>query len=120
MTRKVIVSKNKFFILKLWEFACLFTAMAYVNLVFPSLKLNSNETLQLDTREFNAAFSLWIPSVSVVQLLVQMSKLNGPGKTHRKYLYMRTENFARPFITNKLFERIQILNEWKFRLLFQL
>ena len=34
MTRKVIVSKNKFFILKLWEFACLFTAMAYVNLVF--------------------------------------------------------------------------------------
>ena len=85
--------------------------MAYVNLVFPSLKLNSNETLQLDTREFNAAFSLGIPSVSVVQLLVQMSKLNGPGKTDRKYLYRRTENFARPFITNKLFERIQMLNE---------
>ena len=55
--RKVIVSKFKFFILKLWEFARLFAAMACVNLVFPSQKLNSNGTLQRDTRGFNAAFS---------------------------------------------------------------
>ena len=32
--RKVIVSKFKFFNLKLWEFARLFAAMACVNLVF--------------------------------------------------------------------------------------
>ena len=31
-----------FFILKLWEFACLFAAMACVNLVFPPQKLNLN------------------------------------------------------------------------------
>ena len=47
--------------------------MACVNLVFPFQKLNSNDTLQRDTRRFHA--------VSVVQFTVQMSKLNGPGKT---------------------------------------
>ena len=55
--RKVIVSKFKFFNLKLWEFARLFAAMAFVNLVFRLQKLNSNGTLQRDTRGFNAAFS---------------------------------------------------------------
>ena len=55
MARKVIVSKFKFFILKLREFARLFAAMGCVNLVFPPQKLNSNDTLQQDTR-FNAAF----------------------------------------------------------------
>ena len=54
--RKAIVSKFKFFILKLLKFARLFTAMACVNLVFPPQKLNSNDTLQRDTTEFNAAF----------------------------------------------------------------
>ena len=29
----------------------------------------------------------------------------------RAYICCRTENFARPFTTKKLFERIQILNE---------
>ena len=82
--RKVIVSKFKFFILKLWEFARLFAAMACVNLVFPPQKLNSNDTLQRDTRGFNAAFSHWIPSVSVVQFMVQMSKLNG----HRERIFV--------------------------------
>ena len=61
MARKVTVSKFKYFILKLWEFARLFTAMACVNLVFSTQKLNSNGTLQLDTRGFNASFSCWIP-----------------------------------------------------------
>ena len=76
-----------------------------------SIKLNSNKTLQLDTRGFNAAFSRWITSVSVVQVTVQMSKLKGLGETHRERISYRSENFARPFTTNKLFERIQILNE---------
>ena len=58
--RKVIVSKFKFFILKLWEFARLFAAMACVNLVFPPQKLNSNDTLERDTRRFNAAFFHWL------------------------------------------------------------
>ena len=49
------MSKFKFFILKLREFASLFAAMGCVNLVFPPQKLNSNGTLQQDTR-FNAAF----------------------------------------------------------------
>ena len=55
--RKAIVSKFKFFNLKLREFARLFAAMAFVNLVFRLQKLNSNGTLQRDTRGFNAAFS---------------------------------------------------------------
>ena len=88
MARKVIVSKFKFFVLKLWEFARLFAAMACVNLVFPSQKLNSNGTLQRDTREFNAAFSQKIPSISVVQFKVQMSKLNGIGKTHQERIFV--------------------------------
>ena len=88
MVRKVIVSKFKFFILKLWEFARLFAAMACVNLVFPSQKLNSNGTLQRDTRECNAAFSQKIPSISVLQFKVQMSKLNGIGKTHQKRIFV--------------------------------
>ena len=46
-----------------------------------STKLNFNDTLQGDTMGFNEAFSHWISSVSVVQFTVQMSKLNGPGKT---------------------------------------
>ena len=69
-------------------------------------KLNLNEILQIDTRGFNAAFSHWIPSVSVVQFTVQMSKLNGLGKTHLKHLCSRTENFAHPITTNKLFESV--------------
>ena len=36
----------------------------------------------------NAAFSHWIPSVSVVQFTVQMSKLNGLGKTHRERIFV--------------------------------
>ena len=44
--------------------------------------------LQRDTRGFNAAFSHGIPSVSVVQFTVQMSKLNGLGKTHRKRIFV--------------------------------
>ena len=65
-------------------------------------------------------FLFWITPVSVVQFIIQMFKLNGLGKTHRERLCSRTENFARPFTTDKLFERIQILNEWKFHRLIQL
>ena len=62
--------------------------MACVNLVFPSQKLNSNGTLQRDTRGFNAFFSQKIPSVSVVQFTVQMFKQNGLGKTHRERIFV--------------------------------
>ena len=51
-------------------------------------KINSNGTLQRDTREFNAAFTQKIPSISVVQFTVQMSKLNGIGKTHRERIFV--------------------------------
>ena len=57
--------------------------MACVNLVFLPQKVNSNGTLQRDTRGFNAALSHGIPSVSVVQFTMQMSKLKGLGKTYR-------------------------------------
>ena len=63
-------------------------AVACVNLVFPSQKLNSNGIIQRDTRGFNAAFSQNIPSVSVVQLTVQMFKLNGLGKTHQERIFV--------------------------------
>ena len=51
-------------------------------------KINSNGTLQRDTREFNAAFTQKIPSISVVQFTVQMSKLNGIRKTHRDRIFV--------------------------------
>ena len=121
MARKVIVSKFKFFIMKLWEFARLFTATARVNLIFPSQKLNSNEALQLETQgDLMRLFLFWITPVSVVQFIIQMFKLNGLGKTHRERICSRTENLARPFTTDKLFERIQIFNEWRFHRLIQL
>ena len=88
MVRKVIVSKFKFFILKLWEFARLFAAMGCVNLVFPPQKLNSNDTLQQDTIRFNAAFFHRIPPVSIVQFTVQMSILNRLGKTHQERIFV--------------------------------
>ena len=56
MARKVIVSKFKIFLEVVR--VCTFV---YCNGMFEaglrSTKLNSNETLQLDTRELNAAFS---------------------------------------------------------------
>ena len=66
----------------------MFAAMACVNLVFPSQKLNPNGTLQRDARGFNAAFSQKIPSVSVVQFTGQMFKLNGLGKAHRERIFV--------------------------------
>ena len=65
-----------------------FFILTCVTLVFPSQKLNSNGTLQRDTREFNAAFSQKIPSISVEQVTVQTSKLNGIGKTHRERIFV--------------------------------
>ena len=55
----------------------------------------------------------YFPSVSVVQLMVQMSKFNGLGKTHRERVFVveLKLNFVRPFSTNKLFEKINLLNE---------
>ena len=61
--------------------------MACVNLVFPQ-KLNSNDTLQRDTMGFYATFSQKNSSVSVVQFTVEMSKLNGLGKTHRERIFV--------------------------------
>ena len=49
------MSKFKFSILKLWEFSGLFAAMACVNLFFTPKRVNSNDTLQRDTRILNAA-----------------------------------------------------------------
>ena len=96
--------------------------MVGVNLVFPPQKLSSNDVLQQVTRGFNAAFSHWIPSVSVVQFTVQMSKLNGLGKTHRERIFVVELKFKlrSPFHYEKLFDKIQILNEWKFRDLVQM
>ena len=65
----------------------LFAVMACVNLVFPPQKLNSNDTLEQNTR-FNAAFFHGIPSVSFVQFTIQMSKLNGLGKTHIEHIFV--------------------------------
>ena len=56
MARKVIVRKFTLFTLKSRGFARLFAGIACVNVVFPPQKLNSNETLQLDMRQFNVAF----------------------------------------------------------------
>ena len=39
-------------------------------------------------RGFNTAFSHWIPLVSILQFMVQMSKLNGLGKTHREHIFV--------------------------------
>ena len=54
---------------------------------FPPQKLNSNDTLEQNMR-FNAAFFHWIPSVSFVQFTIQMSKLNGLGKTHIERIFV--------------------------------
>ena len=51
-------------------------------------KINSNGTLQQDIGEFNAAFSQKIPSISVVQFTVQMSKLKGIGKTYWERIFV--------------------------------
>ena len=61
--------------------------MVHVNLVFPPQKLNLNGTLQQNAQGFNAAFSHQILSVSVMQFMVQMSKLNGLGKTHQERIF---------------------------------
>ena len=48
-----------------------------------------------------------------------MSKLNGLGKTHRECIFVVELNLKLcSFTTNKLFEKIQVLNEWKFHRLF--
>ena len=45
------------YFLKLWESVRLFASMAYVNPVFLPPKTEANETLPLDTRGSNAAFT---------------------------------------------------------------
>ena len=42
-------------------------------------------------------FVHWIPSVSAIQFTVQISKLNGLGKTHQKRIYSRSWKFRSPF-----------------------
>ena len=64
-------------------------------------KFKSNETLLLDPRGLNAAFSRRIPSVSVVKFTIKMSKLNRLAKTDLKRIYSRTENFSHRFTTKK-------------------
>ena len=74
---------------------------------------NQMRHFNLTQWEFNAGFSPWILSVFIVQFTVRMAKLNRLAKAYRKRICSRTENFAHCFATRKLFERIQILNEWK-------
>ena len=66
-------------------------------------KLNSTETLLADTTRVNTTFSQWVSFnlVSALQFTVQMSKLNGLGKTYWKRICSRAENFTHPFTTNK-------------------
>ena len=87
--------------------------MACVNLVFASQKLNSNGTLQPDTRGFNAAFSLKIPSVLLCNLRYKCSNWTDLERlTESVYLlYNLYLNFARSLAANKLLEKIQVLNE---------
>ena len=92
----------------------MFAVMTCLTLIFPSQKLNSNGTLQRDTRECNATFSQKIPLFSVVQFKVQMSKLNGIGKTHQERIFVveiKLKLRSLFFTMNKLLEKIQILNE---------
>ena len=86
--------------------------MVRVNLVFPPQKLNLNGTLQQNTQGFNPAFSHQILSVSVVQFMVQMSKLNGLNKTLlalslqtnclRKFRYEMNESSIVQFKCNQI------------------
>ena len=90
--------------MKLWDFARLFAAMGVCKSGLSSTqKLNSTETLLLDTTRVNTTFSQWVSLnlVSALQFTVQMSKLNGLGKTHWKRICSRAENFTHPFTTNK-------------------
>ena len=80
--------------------------MACVNLVFSPQKLNSNGTLQRNTQGFNATFSHLTPSVSIVQFTVQMSKLNGFGKTHRERKFVVELKFKNWFIRQRAFIEI--------------
>ena len=54
--------------------------------------------------------------------MVQMSKLNGLGKTHRERIFVveLKLKLRSPFHYEKLFDKIQILNEKKFHDLVQL
>ena len=79
--------------LKLWEFARLFAAMAYVNLVFFHWKTKVQWDLFENHMEFNAAFSRWIPSDFVVQITVQMTKLNRLAKSY--FLWRIEVNYKR-------------------------
>ena len=112
---------SNFFILKLWELARLFATMACVNLVIPPQKLNWNETLQRDTRGFNAPFfSLNSFSFCCAIYSTNVHIARTWKDSQRAYICCRTKNFACSFTTNNLFEKIQTLNEWKFHRLVQL
>ena len=92
------------YVLKLWEFARLFAAMGVCKSGLSSTqKLNSTETLLADTTRVNTTFSQWVSFnlVSALQFTVQMSKLNGLGKTYWKRICSRAENFTHPFTKNK-------------------
>ena len=60
----------------------------FCKITMTSDRRNLHSTLQRNTRGFNATSSRWIRSVSVVQFTVQMSKLNGLGKTHRERIFV--------------------------------
>ena len=78
------------YVLKLWEFARLFAAMGVCKSGLSSTqKLNSSETLLLDTTRVNTTFSQWVSLVSALQFTVQMSKLNGLGKSYWKRICSR-------------------------------
>ena len=72
--------------MRVCSFVC-YNGVCKSGLSFTKTKFERHK-LQRDTREFNAAFSQKIPSISVVQFTVQMSKLNGIGKTHRERIFV--------------------------------
>ena len=69
--------------LKLREFARLFAAIGVCKSGLSSTqKLNTTDTLLLDTTRVNTTFSQLVSLVSALRFTVQMSTLNGLGKTY--------------------------------------
>ena len=113
MVRKVIVRKFNFFlILKLWEFG----GWHCKNVCKSGVSSTKNK-FEWDTSNRHKGIQCGFSSLNSFIFCcaiygIQLSKLNGLGKTHRKRLCSRTETFARPFTTNKLFEEDSD-NKWR-------
>ena len=92
MARKIILSKFNFFYFKVVRVCSFVCCNGVCKSGLPPQKPNLNETLERDTRGFNAAFL----SFSAVLFTVQMSKLKGLEKTRRKRICSSSKDFPRP------------------------